>query len=53
MTLNKVLAELEQRLDSVPQPNHKNDTSKKTVKSSVDQLELKTSRVRAAHLKHN
>lgn len=35
-------AELEQHLESAPQPNCKNGTIKKTVKSSVGQFELET-----------
>ena len=38
--------ELEQHLESEPQPNRKNGTSKKTVKSSVGQFELETPRDR-------
>ncbi len=40
-------AELEQHLESELQPNRKNGTSKKTVKSSVGQFELETPRDRA------
>ncbi|TMO20767.1 transposase, partial [Pseudoalteromonas sp. S4741] len=40
-------AELEQHLESDLQPNRKNGTSKKTVKSSVGQFELETPRDRA------
>ena len=39
-------AELEQHLEADPQPNRKNGTSKKTVKSSVGQFELETPRDR-------
>jgi transposase-like protein len=39
-------AELEQHLESDPEPNRKNGTSKKTVKSSVGQFELDTPRDR-------
>ena len=40
-------AELEQHLESAPEPNRKNGTSKKTVKSSVGAFELDTPRDRA------
>ena len=39
-------AELEQHLESNPEPNRKNGTTKKTVKSSVGQFELETPRDR-------
>ena len=40
-------AELEQHLESDPEPNRKNGTSKRTVKSSVGQFELETPRDRS------
>jgi len=40
-------AELEQHLESDPQPNRKNGSTKKTVKSSIGQFELETPRDRS------
>ena len=42
-------AELEQHLNSDPEPNRKNGSSKKTVKSSIGEFELETPRDRAGN----
>ncbi|WP_133408503.1 IS256 family transposase [Parashewanella tropica] len=42
-------AELDQHLNSDPEPNRKNGSSKKTVKSSVGEFELETPRDRAGN----
>jgi len=44
--------ELEQHLESDPEPNRKNGASNKTVKSSVGQFELETLRDRSGSFEH-